>query len=310
MSRTALGYLMVTLAALCWATLGVLYTIAVRQLGLHPLAIAAYRALIAGVVLTIVLMPQRQAIFRVHREHGPVMLLYVLGGVAIFYALYVYAVILVGVSVAVVLLYTAPAWVALMAWFFLGESIALRTLVALGLTWAGVVLVARAYDVTQLRMNSVGLIVGLLSGFTYGLYSVLQKALVRHYRPWTIQWYGLLGGGLTLAFFQPRTSFLAPLGRPETYPWLLAMALLSTLLPGLLYTTGVQWVPVSVASIVATLEPVAATVFGYIFLGERLTPAQWIGAVSILLAVWLLRPQGKRMRATQQPRPAAIREGG
>lgn len=291
MSRTSLGYLMITLAALCWATLGVQYTVAVRDLGIHPLALAAYRALIAGGVLGFAFLSQGMKGIRVRREHGGLMLLYVVGGVAVFYAVYVYAVILVGVSVAVVLLYTAPAWVALMAWLFLGESITPRTLTALALTWVGVVLVARAYDVAQLRMNGVGMLVGMAAGFTYGLYSILQKVLVQHYRPWTVQWYGLFGGGLILIPFLPRQALLAPISRPEVYPWLLSMALGSTLLPGLLYTTGVQWVPVSVASIVATLEPVAATLFGYIFLGERLGSAQWVGAISILMAVWMLRPQ-------------------
>ncbi len=292
MSRATLGYVFIAGAALCWATIGVLYTVAVKRLGLHPLTVVAYRALLAGILLGILLWPQRHAAFRVRRQHWPLFLLYVLTGIVIFYVVYVYAILLVGVAVAVVLLYTAPAWVALIAGIFLNEPITRRVVVALALTWVGVILIARAYDLEQVRVNAVGLLAGLASGLTYGLYSVFQKVTVKHYRPWTVQWYGLFWGGLGLALLQPWHTFVAPLFRPEVYVWLLALALVSTLAPGLLYTTGVQWVPVSVASIVATLEPVAATFFGYVFLGERLQPAQWVGAACVLIAVWLLRPRG------------------
>ena len=251
----------------------------------------AYRALLGGIILGIVLLPQRSTAFALRRDHWGLFLSYVLFGIALFYAVYVYAVALIGVAVAAVLLYTAPAWVALIAALFLHEPLTRRVLIALVLTWVGVVLVARAYDLSHVRLNAWGLLAGILSGFTYGLYSIFQKVAVRHYRPWTVQWYGLFFGGLILALVQPREAILAPLHRPEVYAWLIALALIPTLGGGLSYTIGVQWVPVSVASIVATLEPVAATVFGYVFLHERLHPIQWVGGAFILLAVWLLRPR-------------------
>jgi len=290
-SRTTLGYLLVTLAALLWATLGVFYTVAVHSFGLHPLTVVAYRALLGGLALGVVLLPQRSSAFSLRRDHLGLFLAYVVFGIALFYAAYVYAVALIGVAVAAVLLYTAPAWVALIASLFLHEPLTRRVVLSLVLTWIGVVLVARAYDPAQVRLNAWGLAAGVLSGFTYGLYSIFQKIAVRYYRPWTVQWYGLFFGGWLLVFVQPREAVLTPLHRPEVYLWLLAMALGPTLGGGLAYTIGVQWVPVSVASIVATLEPVAAAFFGYVFLHEHLHPVQWLGGAFILLAVWLLRPR-------------------
>ncbi len=293
MSRTLLGYLLVTLAALCWATIGVFYTVAVKRFGLHPLTVVTYRALLAGILLSIVLLPQRNRAFHLKRHHFALFLAYVLLGIVAFYAAYVYAVSLAGVAVAAVLLYTAPAWVALIAGLFLGEPITRRVVMALLLTWVGVVLVAQVYDFDHVRVNALGLLAGLASGFTYGLYSVFQKIAVRDYRPWTVQWYGLFWGGLLLALLQPREALLMPLAHPPVWTWLAGLALIPTLGGGLAYTIGVQWVPVSVASIVATLEPVAATLFGYLFLQERLTIAQWVGGAFILSAVWLLRPRAR-----------------
>ncbi len=308
-NRTLLGYLLVITAALCWATLGVFYTVAVKAFGLSPLTVVTYRTLLAALMLGGVLAWRGGATLRVRREHVRLFVAYVLFGIVIFYIAYVYAILLTGVAVAAVLLYTAPAWVALIARLALGEPLTPRVGIALGLTWVGVILVAQAYNLEHVRLNFWGILAGLVSGLTYGLYSVFQKVAVRHYRPWAVQWHGLFWGGLLIALLQPPEALLAPIRQPAVLPWLLGLALLPTLGGGLAYTVGVQWIPVSVASIVATLEPVAATVFGYVFLNERLEPPQWIGGMGILVAVWLLRPRDEAAREPEARTPAQATAG-
>ena len=294
MSRTIAGYMLVILAALCWATIGLFYTVAVKRFALSPWTVITYRTLLASAVLGGALAFRRTPFPRVRREHWPLFVGYVGIGIVVFYAVYMYAILSVGVGVAAVLLYTAPAWVALMAGLFLREPITPRVGAALLLTWVGVALVAQVYDLQGMRLNGWGVLAGLAAGLTYGLYSVFQKVAVRYYPPWAVQWHGLFWGGLLFAVTQPPEALLLPLREPAVWPWLAGLALLPTLGGGLAYATGVQWVPISVASIVATLEPVAATVLGYVFLGERLTWAQWVGATCILLAVGLLRPRSDR----------------
>lgn len=312
MARSLLGYVLVVTAALCWATIGVFYTVAVKQYGLHPLTVVAYRTLLGALLLGVALVGLAPHSLRVRREHIAWFGAYVLLGIVVFYIAYVYAIVLVGVAVAAVLLYTAPAWVAIIASAFLREPFTPKVGLALGLTWVGVFLVAQAYDREHVRLNQWGLLAGLLSGLTYGLYSVFQKALVRTYRPWAVQWHGLFWGGLVLAGLQPWDNLTHPVRVPEVWPWLLGLAVIPTLGGGLAYAIGVQWVPVSVASIVATLEPVAAAVLGYLVLGERLAWPQWIGAACILLAVWLLRPRaetslGREGQNEDQPDKARYR---
>ncbi len=310
MSRSAWGYVLVSGAALCWATIGIFYTFLVKRHGLPPLTVVAYRTWGAGLVLGLVLLLRGRKGLLVRREDVPLFLAYILVGIVLFYIVYMYAIIEVGVSVAVVLLYTSPAWVALIAHLVLREPMDRRILVALGCTWGGVLLVSRVLENTLEPLNGWGLLLGLAAGLTYGLYSIFQKVIVRRYHPWTIQWYGLFWGGLVLMMLQPRDWVTVPLTRPDTYLWLLALMLISTLVPGLLYTTGVQWIPVSVASIIATLEPVAATVMGYVILGERLSFTQGVGGALILLAVWLLRPRGGEEGSHEQEQEEQQRGDG
>ena len=52
--------------------------------------------------------------------------------------------------------------------------------------------------------------------------------------------------------------------------------------------------PVSVASLVATLEPVLAALLAFLVLGETMGVGQMVGGLLILMAVWLLRPRISR----------------
>jgi drug/metabolite transporter (DMT)-like permease len=59
-----------------------------------------------------------------------------------------------------------------------------------------------------------------------------------------------------------------------------------------LYTVSLTYLPASVASIIATLEPVMTTTLAFFLLGERLTPPQWAGSLLIISGVVLLRLRG------------------
>src|SRR4051812_19469903 len=129
-------------------------------------------------------------LLRVSRRDLPIFAAFGLLGVTAFYLLYIYAVVLIGVAVAVVLLYTAPVFVALMSWRFLGESFGPRKVLAIFLTLVGCALVARAYEPALLRVNVVGIACGLGSAFTYALYSILGKfSLQRGYSIATMSLY-------------------------------------------------------------------------------------------------------------------------
>lgn len=291
MSKSIQGYALVLVAATLWASIGVFYKFLINDFGLIPLAAAALRGSVGGLLLLLALLLLRVDL-RVPRRDWPGFLAYGIFGVALFFICYVNAINLSGVAVAAVLMYTSPAWVAVISWRWLGEKLGGRGLVALALALTGAALVARAYDPAQLRLNWPGVLAGLASGLTYGLYSVFNKLLVRRNRPWVVQLYGLLLGAAILVALVPKVELARGWASPASTILLLGMGIIPTMLASLAFAVGVQWIPVSVAAIVATLEPVVATFFGYLFFAERLEMGQWIGTACILSAVLLLRPEG------------------
>jgi DME family drug/metabolite transporter len=283
---------MVLVAATLWASIGVFYKFLIDGFGLTPLAAATLRASVGGMILLVGLLAL-QVDLHVPRRDWPGFLAYGLFGVATFFIAYVNAIHLTGVAVAAVLMYTAPAWVAVISWRWLGERLQPRGVIALGLALTGAALVARIYRPGLLRLNWLGVLAGMAAGLTYGLYSVFNKVLVRRNRPWVVQVYGLLIGAGVLFLLVPKQQLLAGWGSPTAIALVIGMGIVPTLLASMAYAIGVQWVPVSLAAIVATLEPAVATVFGYLFFGERLEPLQLAGAACILSAVLLLRPGGE-----------------
>jgi len=289
----AVGYAQVMGAATLWATLGLFYTGFIDVYGVPPLGVAFYRAALGFAILLIVLAVGRPAWLQVAVRDFPLFALFGLLGVAAFFITYVYAIHLTGMAVAVVLMYTAPAWVSLIAWRLFGEEMGRVKVIALGLAFVGCALVARACDPAQVQLNLVGVLCGLGAGLTYGLYTIFNKVAVRRYSPWTVMLYALGFGALFLLPLQSAAVF-RPLRQPALIFWLLLLAIGPTLGAALLHTMSLQRLPASVVSIVATLEPAVATVLAWLFLGERLSVDQILGGVLILAGVLLLQ------RADQQ----------
>src|SRR5687768_3067911 len=124
---THLGYAYIIAAALLWATIGPAARFALRA-GLDPLEISFWRAAIGGLLFALHAATRGQ--FRIARRDVPAVGGFALLGVTIFYWSYFRAVELGGAALAAILLYTAPAWVALAAALWLGERLTVRKSVA------------------------------------------------------------------------------------------------------------------------------------------------------------------------------------
>ena len=163
------------------------------------------------------------------------------------------------------------------------------------LSLIGCVLVSNAYDPEMWRINSLGVVTGLLSGLLFAAYNLFGKeAAGRQINAWTSLLYSFaFGSGFILLFnllpFLPGSAS-SPAGLWPDLPWmgwlvLLLLSFVPTLLGFGLYVTSMNYLPVSIASLLATLEPAMTAIEAYIFLGERMSLVQIVGSVIILLAV-------------------------
>ncbi|MBI5301290.1 MAG: EamA family transporter [Chloroflexi bacterium] len=276
------GYVFVLLAAILWGTLGIFFRSLYDDFGLSGLTIPFLRAVLTGAILLTWVALTQPRLLRIPRRAIPFFIAYGFCAVAAFYFTYTNAVIQTSVTTAVVLLYTAPAFVTLMAWRAWREPLNARKVLALVLAFAGCAFVARAYDLSQLRLNAVGILLGLGAGFTYALYTIFSKFALAEFESLTALVYALLIGALFLAPFQSFDAFAPLAQRPAVWLSLLGLVLGPTIGSYVFYNIGLKHVPASNASLVATIEPVIASALAFILLGERVEVLQILGGVMVI----------------------------
>ena len=282
------GYLLVLAAALCWATSGTFVRLIVERYGVAAWTLAFWRdCLTFSVYLAASLVAGAGRLRVAPRDLLP---LAAMGGVSIgiFHVIWVMAVTMIPVAVATVLNYTAPAFVVLFAWALWGERPSRRQTAALALAFLGCLLVTGAYNLADEQLNWPGILVGLSTGLTYGLFTILGKNVLRRYSSGTVLTYAFGFATLTLLLLNPRAG-LAMLAEPwQAWAWLAALVLISTVSGFALYARGLKALSASSASITATIEPVLAAGVAFALLGQVIGVVQMLGGLLVIAAVILL----------------------
>lgn len=203
-------------------------------------------------------------------------------GVGAFYLLYFFTVRESTVGTAAILLYSSPAFVVVLAWIFLKEPLGFSRILALGLTFGGIFLVVGGYDPSTLEVSPLVLVTGLLSGLTYGLYSIFGKPVAGRLQPAVILSYALGIGAVLLVLAALPTLYTITGLSLGSYALLLILAVVHTALAFGLYTAGLRRLDAGQAAIVASVEPVVAGAAGAALLGEDLTAPKLAGAALVL----------------------------
>jgi drug/metabolite transporter (DMT)-like permease len=286
------GYSIVLAGTVIWALTGIVIKILLTTYALEPLTIAFWRVFIVTAFLFCVLLVFNSRALRIDPRDILIFLVYGLIGVAIHQLVWISSVQYNGAAVATVIIYTAPAIVAILATRFLREQMTREKLLALILTIAGCALVARAYDFAQFQLNVVGIAAGIGSAFTFATYSLIGRVVTRRYSAWTALFYAFLAGAIFLSpvAFIVREFAPARIGG-DGWLTLAFLALVPTLGGFGAFTIGLSHLPASVASILAAFEPVTTALIAYFMFAEILEPFQLLGAGCILCGVVLLRPK-------------------
>jgi len=283
-------------AALLWATMGIF----VRKLALYALdtmAVVAVRTTITAVLLVGLILVRRPAALRVRPRDLWCFAGTGIASIVFFNYCYFLTITLTSLSVAAVLLYTAPAIVMVLSLVLFGERPTKRKLIALGLAFAGCVLATGASTGTVAQLSPRGVLTGLGAGLGYALYSIFGRyAINRGYSPLTITAYTFIFASLGVAALADLGAVArAVVSAPPLLAWSIAMAICTTVAPYLLYTGGLQRVESSRAAIIASVEPVGATMIGAVVFGERLSAQGLAGVAMVIASVAMLgREVGQR----------------
>jgi drug/metabolite transporter (DMT)-like permease len=287
-STNRLAYIYVLLGAALWGIIGI-FVDALSELGFTPLQIVTLRVVSAAVMLVIFLAFTNPKLLKIDLGDSLSFIGTGIFSIVFFNWCYFTAIEEVSLSVAVILLYTGPAFVTIISWLVYDEPLTRRKLGALILTLIGCALVIRLIPLSDQRISLYGFLVGLGSGFGYALYSIFGKHALKKYRSLTVITYTFVFASVVMFPLSGFTIDAAQLSDSFIWWQVLGLGFFPTALAYLLYTTGLSMVESSRASITATLEPVVATVLGVWVFDDMLTFYQFIGIIFVLVAVVLVQ---------------------
>lgn len=282
------GFFFIFLAAALWSSTGV-FSRALFSRGLDPLAVGFWRNGAGVLLLLAYLFLWNRRLLKISPGDIPFFAGFGLISIAFFNYFYLTTINLITITGAAVLLYTAPAFAALLALCFLREPMTLRKISCIALALGGAFLVVEGYDASSLRFNLPGVTAGLAAAFTYAAYSVFgRKAALADYHYWTVVFYSMLFGTFFLSLALLPRGFYLPLTFGVVAP-LLLFSLLTVVLAYGIYNRGLKDVEAGKASIAATSEVVMALLWGVFFFKEALAAWQVLGVLMVLGAAFFIQ---------------------
>lgn len=188
------------------------------------------------------------------------------------------------VAVAATLMYCAPVFVYLVSFALRLESPTPLKWGAMAMVMLGIGLLTRIYDIEAAGISPVSVVAGLLSGLSYAVFIFGFKYAVSYGSPQAILSIAFATLAAVLIWLCGADQTLAVLGS-SAWPLFAALGVLGAGLSFILYIVGLRYTAPAVAAIVAMVEPVTASLFGVVVLGESLAGSQLVGMALILVTV-------------------------
>lgn len=275
----------VALAALCWGISGGIGGILMAN-GWDAIIVSFYRGAIGFVFVLIWLA------FRPHNSGLANYRLWfwssIAGlGVAGNFVFYFMSIAEGSIAVAVTLMYCAPVFVYIVSFALKLERPSLLKWAAIAVVMLGIILLTRIYDLSAVSITPVAVGAGLLSGMSYAVFIFGFKYAAPHGSPQAILVIAFAVLASTLLWPSDRDQIFAALSVPN-WPLFVALGVLGAGLSFILYIVGLKHTTPAVASILAMIEPVTASLFGVLILNESLVGIQFFGMGLILITVTAL----------------------
>lgn len=272
-------------AGVLWGSMGI-FVRTLNAKSLVSMEIVALRAIVTTMALVLFLLFYDRSAFKIKIKDLWIFIGSGIGSILFFNFCYFKAIAMTSLSVAAILLYTAPAMVMVMSYFLFNEKFSKRKVFALILTFIGCVFVTGVIGDAQ-SVSGTGILVGLGAGLGYALYSIFSRfAIERGYTSFAITFYTFLFAAFgSVVFVDMGKVTSVAIKSTGMVIFSILFGIICTVAPYLLYTIGLKYVENSKASIIASVEPVAATVIGFAVFHEKIGIMGIVGIVFVLLGM-------------------------
>ena len=311
-ARPALGYVLTMAAAGFFAVNGTVSTLAL-QAGIPPTRLTALRCTGAALALLAFLAMAAPGRLRVTWREVPFLAAFGVVGVALTQFLYYVAIGRMPVGIALVFEMTAPVFIALYVWLVRREKVRSRLWLALLLSLSGLVLVAEVWQDGG-SLDPIGIGAALVAALCLATYYLMGERGTVTRDPGALTCWSFVAAAVFWAAAAPWWHFDAgvlaeavpmSLGSIELPLWVLVswIVVLGAMVPFALSIAALRHLHPTAAGLVATVEPVFASIVAWLWLEQVLTAWQVAGGVVVLTGIVLA--QTARTAPVPTPLPEA-----
>lgn len=286
----------IAISASLWGIIAI-FVRELTEVGFTAMEIVTIRVVIAAILLGLIGVVKYRPQMKIKFNDVGLFIGTGICSIVLFNWCYFSAINQMNLSIAVVLLYTSPAFVTILSYLFLKERMNATKLLSVSATIAGCVLVAGVSPNAASAIRPIGILTGLGAGFGYALYTIFGKFALKKYPTFTVTLFTFIIASLALLPVTHLWDKWNLLMNGETLLYGIGLGLFPTVIAYLLYTKGLEKVEGSKAAIIATFEPVVATILSVFLYEEGFGTFQAMGTIMILLSVLLInRPLKKYER--------------
>lgn len=276
-------------AGILWGCMG-LFVRTLSGFGFSSLQIVFFRLVVAAICFLVMSCIKGIRCIRISSKDIPLMFAMGFCGIMLMSVTYFLAITYSSLSLAAILLYTAPAFVLIASVFLFKEKLNKIKIASLLLALGGLIFVSGIFD-GDANVTVSGIVWGLLSGITYGSYSIFGTYALRKYQSFTCASMAFFFSAASSVFFADIPDIVQKFSMCTDKITLIVtvvlMGILSAFLPFMLYTYGLSKIGASKAVVIASVEPMTATVLGTVIYHESLTVLTVVGIIMILISVVL-----------------------
>ncbi|RZW15839.1 MAG: DMT family transporter [Desulfobulbaceae bacterium] len=276
-----------------WASSFIALKIAFQ--GYHPMIVILGRMVVGSVCFLIFCVQLRQT--RIRKEDLKYLLFMAVCEPCIYFIFEAKALELTSASQAGLITAMLPLMVALGATLFLNEPISRQTMVGFTIAITGACWLSLAGEKSVSAPNPLlGNFLEFMAMVAATGYTVSLKHLSTRYNALFLTAFQTWVGALFFSLFLLHPDIALPRNwYPVPALAVIYLGSFVTLGAYLLYNYGVSKIPASQASGFVNLIPVFAVILGFLILGERFTPIQFVASALVLLGVFISQRRVKSL---------------
>lgn len=236
-------------------------------------------------IITLFVMEGKKAFYFSKKDALSLSVMGVIGiGVSMLGSFYCYR--LLGASLGTLTIHIYPALTIILLFLVFKEQITFGKILALVITFIGLMFVLKIENLDFVRANSLGVTIAFATALAFSIYNLLMTKAIKETSPIRT---------LTIAMIFMVTSYLIVFGY-RSYPtdiglWGLALllAIVATYLPFLFNIYAIQKVGAGVTVIFGSLGPASTVLLSFLILGETLEPIQLFGMILIIAGIMAVK---------------------